>query len=195
MGFHLYKPRVLSNRTSTMLVFSIDPGLVNIGVCFMDTSENKILYADKVQMCNRMKDLKSEAEIIPRVYKLFFTGKIGQMVDAADVVLIEQQMKRKFLLIQYTLGSFCFEKHKSYEFVSPKCIKTHFNSGKVSRKKAGKSVRGKKNNHAANKKAAVEIATHLFPQFMLRVNSKKRDDVADAMLQAKWYTDTHKKTT
>jgi Holliday junction resolvasome RuvABC endonuclease subunit len=170
-----------------MLVLSIDPGLVNIGVCLMDTNEKQILYADKVHICTRMKDLMTESEIIPRVYECFFTGKIGKMLDLADIVLIEQQMKRKFLLIQYTIGAICFEKHKAYEFVSPKRIKTFFHSGKQSRKQNGKNVKGKFNNHAENKKTAVAIATYYYPQFMLRVNSKKRDDVADAILQARWY--------
>lgn len=174
-----------------MLIFSIDPGIVNIGACLFDSVTGEIVWADKVQLCARMKDMKTEAEIIPRVYKIFFTEKIYSMIQSAGIVLIEQQMKKKFFLIQYVLGAICFEKNIEYKFVSPRSIKTHFKSGKTSRKKTGTSVRGAKNNHAANKKTAIALATHLFPKFMLRVNVKKRDDVADAILQAKWYADKH----
>ena len=173
-----------------MLVFSIDPGLVNLGVCFYDAVDNNVLYADKVQLTAKMKDLKTESEIIPRVYKVFFTGKLWDMIKDADIVLIEQQMKKKFFLVQYVLGAICFEKHIAYEFISPRSIKSHFQSGKVSRKGTSAAVRGKKSNHAANKKQAVALALELFPKFMGRVTSKKRDDVADALLQAKWYADT-----
>lgn len=174
-----------------MRIFSIDPGIVNIGACFFDTTDNEVLWADKVQLCARMKDMKTEAEIIPRVYKVFFTDKIFNMIKSSDVVLIEQQMKKKFFLIQYVIGAICFEKGIDYKFISPRSIKTHFQSGKTSRRKSGTSVRGAKNNHAANKKAAIELATKLFPKFMLRVHVKKRDDVADAILQAKWYCDKY----
>lgn len=172
-----------------MLIFSIDPGLVNVGACLYDSTESKIVWADKVQLTPRMKDLKTEAEIIPRVYKLFFMGELWEMIKSADVVLIEQQMKKKFLLIQYVIGALCFERNIDYKFVSPRSVKVHFKSGKASRKKEGKSVRGAKNNHAANKKAAIKLATALFPEFMLRVTATKRDDIADAVLQAKWFVD------
>jgi len=174
-----------------MLIFSIDPGIVNIGACLFDTSDNKVIWADKVQLCAKMKDMKTESEIIPRVYKVFFTDKIFEMIQAADIVLIEQQMKKKFFLIQYVLGAICFEKGIDYKFASPRSVKTYFKSGKTSRKKTGTSVRGSNSNHAANKKTAIELATKLFPSFMLRVNVKKRDDVADAILQAKWYCDKY----
>jgi len=171
------------------MILSIDPGIVNIGACLFDTDNDEVLWADKVQLCVRMKDMKTEAEIIPRVYKIFFTDKIFQMMKNVDIVLIEQQMKKKFFLVQYVIGAICFEKGIDYKFVSPRSIKTHFQSGKTSRQKSGTSVRGAKNNHAANKKTAIALATQLFPRFMLKVHVKKRDDVADAILQAKWYCD------
>jgi hypothetical protein len=172
-----------------MYVFSIDPGLVNIGVCFYDTTEQRIIFADKVQMVTRMKDLKTESEIIPRVYKLFFTGKMWEMIRTSSVVLIEQQMKKKFSLIQYVLGAICFEKEINYKFVSPRAVKTHFGSGKTARAGTRAAVRGNKNNYSANKKAAVALATTMFKPFMAKLSVTKRDDVADALLQAKYFAD------
>jgi hypothetical protein len=174
------------------LIFSIDPGVVNIGVCWFNATKNKILFADKVQIAPRMKDVKNESEIIPRIYKLFFIGKIYEMIKVSNVVLIEQQMKRKFLLFQYSLGAILFEKNIDYVFQSPRSIKTQYSIGKTARKKAGKSVKGVKNNHAANKKAGIDLISKLYPKFMNKVNLKKRDDIADAVLQARYYTEKHK---
>ena len=174
------------------LIFSIDPGLVNIGACWFNATTNEIIWADKLQIVPQMKHLKNESQIIPRIYKLFFTGKIYEMIKESNVVLIEQQMKRKFLLFQYTLGAILFEKSIDYIFQSPRSIKSQFSIGKTARKKAGKSVKGSKNNHAVNKKAGIDLVSKLYPKFMSKVSLKKRDDVADAILQARFYTEKHK---
>lgn len=175
-----------------MLIFSIDVGITNIGVCLYDTDENKkIVFADKVSIAGSLKEFKKSGEhsIIPRVCKLlFFEGKISDMVDAADVVIIEQQMKRDMLLIQYTIGTFCFERNKKYEFINPRSVKTYFGCGKLSRKGTSKSVKGKKNNHAQNKKEFIALASKLFPSFMSKIPHKKKDDVSDAILQAVYYS-------
>lgn len=176
-----------------MYIFSIDPGIVNLGVCFFNGSTNEVIYADRVQLAPRMKDMKCESEIIPRVYKVFFTGKLWEMIKASDIVLVEQQMKKKFFLVQYTIGAILMEKCIDYKFISPRTVKTHFGSGKTARKKStGKTVRGAKVNHALNKKAAIIIATDLFPRIMGPLPQKKRDDVADAILQAKCWADKYK---
>jgi len=174
------------------LVFSIDPGLVNVGVCLYNATQDTIVYANKVQLTPSMKEMKTEAEIIPRVYKLFFQGPLKEMIDKASIVLVEKQMKRKFYLVQYVIGAVCFHEAKEYRFVCPRSVKTHFKSGKLSRKISGTSVKGSKKNHTENKKTAVELATKLFPAFMQKVTAAKRDDVADAVLQAKWYADAQR---
>jgi len=167
-----------------MLIVSIDPGIVNIGFAVFDSLTKEIVFADKIRLVTQMKMLKKESELIPRIYQLFFTGKIGSYLNSCDLVLIEQQMLKKFILVQYILGTLCFEKNINYQFFSPRIVKTYFASGKTARKDRGKSVRGVRNNYKANKKTAIEIASHLFPAFMKRVCKDKQDDVADAILQA-----------
>eukprot|EP00515_Schizochytrium_aggregatum_P009918 CAMPEP_0202095054 /NCGR_PEP_ID=MMETSP0964-20121228/49351_1 /ASSEMBLY_ACC=CAM_ASM_000500 /TAXON_ID=4773 /ORGANISM="Schizochytrium aggregatum, Strain ATCC28209" /LENGTH=477 /DNA_ID=CAMNT_0048663309 /DNA_START=52 /DNA_END=1486 /DNA_ORIENTATION=- len=155
------------------------------------TPQNTIVWADKVQLAPRLKAMLSEAEIIPRTYKLFFTEQIKDMMELASVVLVEQQTKKKFFLAQYVLETFGFDRHKDYMFVSPRSVKAHFNTGKFARKLTGSSVVGAKENHTAIKKAATERATELFPDYMTRIIATKRDDVSDAVLQAKRYADTY----
>lgn len=187
-----------------MLIYSIDPGLVNIGVTLFDTSKKTkpIVFADKVQLVKRMKDLKSEDEMITRCYALFFdtqNSEHARRLQSADVVLIEQQMKRKYLIFQAILGSLCFAHNKKHVIVRPIQVKKMFGTGSASRntttsrkrKGAAAKVVTKKTSHAANKKAAVEHATALFPAHMRNISATKRDDVADSLLQALWYARVH----
>ncbi|GBG33227.1 Hypothetical Protein FCC1311_094512 [Hondaea fermentalgiana] len=165
---------------TSSLIFSIDVGVVNIRVAFYEANGQDMVFADKVSLAPSMKAMKDEAEIIPRVFKLFFhqESPLKAMIEQARVVIVEQQKKRKMLLIQHVIGALCFRSNFAYEFVSPRSVKAHFNTVKFSCKKSGKSVKGAKKNHAANKRAAVEKAHSLFPKFMSRVSAAKRDDVA-----------------
>lgn len=176
------------------LVFSIDPGLTSVGVCLFDARENKVLYADKLSLAPSLKDFKKSGEhtIVQRVYKLFFyeESPIKKYVDAAGTILIEIQMKRTFLLIQYVIGALAFAEDKKYVFISPRSIKKLFGIGKNARSGTIKAVEGEKKNHSANKKAAIIKATELFPAFMASVSASKKDDISDAILQACWYGHT-----
>jgi hypothetical protein len=98
-------------------------------------------------------------------------------------------MKRKMLLIQHVIAAFCFAGNIDYKMVAPQSIKSHFNTGSYARQKVGKVVKGKKNNHAANKKMAIEKAKELFPQLLAKCGKTKQDDIADSLLQAIWYGD------
>lgn len=185
-------------KTVTMLVFSIDPGVVNVGVACYDTETQTVVMADKLSLAPSLKAMENEAEIIPRVYKLFFDetwSPYYRLLQQAQMILVETQMKRKMLLIQHVIGSFCFQKNKNYMFVCPRSVKSHFKTGKHTRKVTGKSVRGAKKNHAANKKMAIHKVNSMFPFFMMSVKTSKQDDVADAILQAVWYANTKVKDT
>jgi hypothetical protein len=173
-----------------MLILSVDVGIVNIGIVCFDTTEKKIVLADKFSLAPRLKALKSEDELVPRVYKLFLdaSSKLSKYFKLSDLVLIEQQMKRKMLLIQNILATFCFSMNKDYLFVNPRCVKKYFDIGSFKRKKMGKPVKGAKNNHRANKLMAIKKVNEMLPGFLQRFKTSKHDDISDALLQVLWYT-------
>jgi hypothetical protein len=174
-------------------VFSIDVGIVNVGAALMNAKTGDVAFADRLQLAPSLRAMAKESEITPRVFKLFFDegSPYRRMIDKARIVLIEQQMTSKQKLIQYTIGAYCLMLNKPYRYVGPKSIKAFYNTGKFSRRAAGKAVRGKKENHAANKKAAIALAKAKWPSIMAGVGSKKQDDVADALLQASWFREAH----
>ena len=177
---------------SSKIVFSIDPGIVNIGVCCYDYETGEVLFADKLTLAPSLKALKSDAEIVPRVFKLFFDDENSpykKMINSARIVLIENQMKARMKIIQHVIGSLCFAGNIDYKMVAPQSIKAHFNTGSYARKKAGTEVKGKKNNHRENKKMGIAMAEKLHPNLFAKCSQAKKDDIADALLQAIWYGD------
>lgn len=172
-------------------IFSIDPGIVNVGVACYNGKTGDILFANKLTLAPSLRVMENEAEIIPRVYKLFFddaNSPYKKMIDNSRIVLIENQMKRKMLLIQHVIGALCFANNINYEFVAPQSIKAHFKTGSRSRAEKGIVLRGNKTNHKANKALGIEKAKALFPEYMSKVSVSKQDDIADALLQAVWYS-------
>lgn len=179
-------------------VFSIDPGVVNVGVSCYDYATNTVIFSGKLTLAPSMKDMGTEDMIIPRVFKLFFDDKNSpykKMINNSRIVLVENQMKRKMLLIQHVIGAMCFAGNIDYKMVNPRSIKAHFDIGSYARKKSGDSVKGNKNNHAANKKMAISKIKDLFPRIFDNVSVKKQDDMADSLLQAIWYGDLQKGVT
>lgn len=173
-------------------VLSIDIGIVNIGVVMFNVKTGAIAYADKIGLVPSMKMLKSESELTPRIYHVFFSNKsaIRPLIDKSRLVLIENQMKSKQKIVQYSIGAFCLAHNKHYRYISPRPIKIFYGSGKASRNGTKDAVRGSKKNHGANKKAAVELATRKWPILMSKIDHKKRDDVADALIQASWFSES-----
>lgn len=172
-------------------IFSIDPGIVNVGVACYNGKTGDILFANKLTLAPSLRVMENEAEIIPRVYKLFFddaNSPYKKMIDNSRIVLIENQMKRKMLLIQHVIGALCFANNINYEFVAPQSIKAHFKTGARSRAEKGIVLKGNKTNHKANKALGIEKARALFPEYMSKVSVSKQDDIADALLQAVWYS-------
>lgn len=173
------------------LVFSIDIGVVNVGVLLYDKKKNKILFGDKLSLASSLRSVRSEYEYVPRVYKLFFdqfTSKCRKMMDKSCVVLIEKQMKTRMINIQHIISGFCVRFNIKHRLVSPRTIKAFFKIGSKSRKDDGTYVKGVKENHSANKKLAIIKASELFPSYMNSLSSSKKDDVADALLQAIWFS-------
>lgn len=170
-----------------MRVLSIDVGIVNIGVCLY-SDDKEILYLDKVSIAPSLKAMKDESEIVPRVFNLIHT-KLDSYFKRADVVIIEQQMKRKMLIIQHVIGSYCFGNNIDYYFVNPRSVKKYFDIGSYKRKKLGVSVKGSKKNHKANKLMAIAKVNTMFPNLLKRYDTRKHDDICDALLQAIWFAE------
>lgn len=172
-------------------IFSIDVGIVNMGVALLNGVTKEIIFADKVSLASRLKEIKSDSELLPRIKTCFFKegSKMNKMVQESDVVLIECQMKRKMIIIQHIIATICSERGKMFYFVNPSCIKRHFGTGFHARRQKGVVVKGKKTNHKLNKKSAITMASSLYPTFMKSLTVSKRDDVADALLQARWFAE------
>ena len=181
----------MGDSRSTYVV-SIDVGIVNLGFCCYDYSTGEVLFAERLTLAPSLKALKSDSEIIPRVFKLFFdddNSPYKKMINSSRIVLIENQMKARMKIIQHVIGALCFAANVDYKMVAPQSIKAHFNIGSYARKKAGKSVKGKKNNHRENKKMGIAMAEKMHPQLFAKCSQSKKDDIADALLQAVWYGD------
>lgn len=177
---------------NSTLIFSIDPGIVNVGVALYDYVEKKVVFSGKLTLAPSLKSMGAESSIVPRVFKLFFDDKNSpykKMINNSKIVLIENQMKRKMLLIQHSIASFCFAGNIDYKMVDPRSIKTHFDIGSYARKKTGTTVKGTKNNHSANKKMAIEKIQEICPDIFKNVSVSKQDDMADSLLQAIWHGD------
>lgn len=173
-------------------VLSVDPGIVNVGCALVNAKTGAVGFVNRLTLAPSLRAMSKESEITPRVFKLFLQ-EYRSLVDRAAIVLIEQQMKTKMKLIQYSLGAFCMAINKPYRYIGPKSIKAFYNTGKFSRKGTGEAVRGKKNNHAANKKAAIRLAFQKWPAIMAKIDKKKQDDAADALLQAAWFMESQQK--
>lgn len=179
----------MGDRRSS-LIFSIDIGIINIGVALYDSSTKKMVYCDRIAFAPSLKALKSQRNIPMGIYNLMFnkeTSKIYPMLKEASIILIEDQMRLKMYIAQYSIVSMCICEGFEYKIVHSKSVKTFFKTGAASRKLAGKVVRGAENNRRANKAAAIVKAHELFPKDMAKVPKAKQDDVADAILQACWY--------
>ena len=97
-----------------MIVLSIDPGLVNVGCCVYDTSKEKILLADRVEIASSLKEHRKTGDsfIVQRVNDTFFGKKypIKEHLKDIQVCLIETQMKPLYKIIQHVIAAFCFNK-------------------------------------------------------------------------------------
>ncbi len=175
-----------------MIVLSIDPGLVNVGVCVFDTNKNKILFADKLHIASSLKEHKKSGEtaLVSRVNDTFFSKKslIKEHLKDIEVCLIETQMKTLYKMISQVISAFCFSKKITVFHVSPRSVKRHF--------KTSSGLKTSSKAHGKNKKLAIKKAELLFPKFMSKIkNTKKKDDISDALLQAKYFAENRNKFT
>jgi Holliday junction resolvasome RuvABC endonuclease subunit len=156
-----------------MIVIGIDPGIKNLGWSVYDTEKCHFLSFGRY-------DLTKDQ---PKNKHTKYADLVKDFIDAskdvfamADAVAIEMQMMARFKVIETAFQCFFYEKaHR----VSMRSVRCHFD---ISTKK-----------YSTNKKASIEIVPSLQissqnKRWFASFDKKKRDDVADAMLLALYWT-------
>jgi Holliday junction resolvasome RuvABC endonuclease subunit len=154
-------------------VIGIDPGIKNLGWSVYDTEKCHFLSFGRY-------DLTKDQ---PKNKHTKYADLVKDFIDAskdvfamADAVAIEMQMMARFKVIETAFQCFFYEKaHR----VSMRSVRCHFD---ISTKK-----------YSTNKKASIEIVPSLQissqnKRWFASFDKKKRDDVADAMLLALYWT-------
>jgi len=157
-----------------MIVIAIDPGLRNLGWAVYDTNKCHFISFGRYDL------LKDQPKAKHTKYTFLVKAFIDASADVfqlADAVCIEIQMAAKYKVIAAAFE--CFFWGISH-MVSPRSVRCHFNIST--------------GNYAKNKKASIEIVPSLSissinKQWFERFDKKKRDDVADAMLIALYWTE------
>ena len=144
-----------------MLILSVDIGIRNFAFTMYCTIESKFLTF-------RVIDLGKVKDYVAKMRELSSTDPFVM----ADVILIERQMRACMKTMAVSLRAFNYEKTV---MVAPQSIKRHF---KTAMKK-----------HSKNKKAGIEVARKYLSATMLErfEKLKKKDDIADCVLQTIWY--------
>lgn len=186
-----------------MIILSIDVGVVNMGLCLFDSDRCEIIRATSVGLVEKRSEIKSDIEYIQRIRYLFQHSECGkQYFDPAEVVIIERQMKREMIIIQHIIATISEVIGKRHvEFITPLSVKRWFRKfvNVHDEKKRVKSGR-RGVNHKLNKKESIYAFSVLFPEYNTS-DTKKKDDIADASLQAMYWSlknnsngnDKHKK--
>ncbi len=150
-----------------MLILSVDVGTRNFGMTLYCTKENKFKLMKLVDLRN-YKDYVKRMKIMSE----------EEPFKSADVILVERQMRSIMKTMATAIRAFNYEKTV---MVSPQCVKRFFASGRK--------------GHAANKKVAKIEAPKLLVGTNLKLfeSFKKKDDIADCILQTHWYLHKHMK--
>ena len=151
-----------------MFILSVDIGVRNFGMSVYCT-EKKEFILFKLLNLGKVKD---------------YVLKMKELTSeepflSAGVILVENQMRSCMKTMATAIRAFHFDK---VVCVAPQSIKHFFRS---SMKK-----------HSKNKKVAVELARTLLNKMNLSKyeNYKKKDDIADCILQTHWYIQKYQQT-
>ena len=144
-----------------MLILSVDIGIRNFAFTVYCTIESKF-------MSFRIIDFGKVKDYVAKMRELSST----EPFQMADIVLVERQMRSCMKTMAVSLRAFNYEKTV---MVAPQSIKRHF---KTAMKK-----------HSKNKKAGIEVARKYLNAQKLEEFEKlrKKDDIADCILQTIWY--------
>jgi len=144
-----------------MHILSVDIGIRNFAFTTYCTVELRFILF-------RLIDLGKVKDYVAKMRELSSTEPFA----TADVILVERQMRSCMKTMAVSLQAFNYEKTV---MVAPQSIKRHF---KTAMKK-----------HSKNKKAGVIMARNYLGVKMLCLyeKMKKKDDIADCVLQTIWY--------
>ena len=150
-----------------MLILSVDVGTRNFGMTLYCTEEKEFKLMKLVDLRN-YKDYVKQMKIMSE----------EEPFKSADIILVERQMRSIMKTMATAIRAFNFEKTV---MVSPQCVKRFFESGRK--------------RHATNKKVAKIEAPKLLEgkDLQLFESFKKKDDIADCILQTYWYLNKHMK--
>tara|TARA_B100000674_G_scaffold311502_1_gene258944 strand:+ start:5753 stop:6220 length:468 start_codon:yes stop_codon:yes gene_type:complete len=154
-----------------MRVVSIDPGTVNCGYAVWENGKFiKFGSYNLLSMVDKKK--KTDYPFIART----FADKT-KLFQGADVILIENQMQARMKMIACALRCFFWEQAVP---ISPLAVRKHF---KISN-----------GNYRQNKKDSKSFVHSLLTSTQSKqlMGNKKQDDVADAIIQLKYYLDKKK---
>ena len=145
-----------------MRIVSIDPGLRNFGYAIIQ--DGKLIDFDSVCIWDLVpKNKRSDYPYIARV----LVDKTD-IFNGADVVLIERQMQSRMKMVACALRCFFWEKSR---MIAPLSVRKHF----------GISTGVYKDNKKASKDFVLRFLDE--EQTKKYMKSKKRDDMADAIIQ------------
>jgi len=158
-----------------MYFCGIDPGLTNFALCIIQDEPFEIVYLER---CNLFQtDDGRVAKFDPKLTTHFcnaYFERHEHVFRNVAVTLIENQMQRKMLTVQYSMETL-FQRHGSAISIHPSTIKAYYKTSKK--------------HYAANKNAAIVCCRNLLEgdnlaRFNACVGQAKADDVADAVLLA-----------
>lgn len=155
-----------------MRIFAVDPGTRHLGWAVFDTSKDAYDAFGVFDLQEGMpKTLKTKyAHLVHN-----FCSQKRELILSCDVLAVEIQMQAKMKVVATALQCFFWQKHK---MVSPLAVRKFF---KISHA-----------NYRKNKKASIAFAQELVhgAQKKLLNAHKKRDDIADALILAKYVSET-----
>ena len=162
------------------MICAIDVGWRNLAICFISI-ESGNFYTRKIDIVKSFNKKKFEE----RMTVEYVQNLIHDNEDAfkkVSLCVIEQQMKRKCLIIQHVIRAFMICRGIPCTFISPRSVRSYFNIST--------------GNYQRNKNMSVMKVKQIIPKdkYNNEVNiHKKKDDVADAILIALYTRDNYAK--
>ena len=153
-----------------MIIFAVDPGVKNMGYACFDTERNGFITFGKFDM---QTGVKTKEKTKYALLTKRFCDAMDDYLKMADVVLIEAQMQAKMKMIQTAMQ--CFHWEKSH-VIGPLAVRKFF----------GISM----SNYSRNKRTSVILSgqlIHSIKEKHLMASFEKKDDVADAIILAKYW--------
>ena len=166
-----------------MYCCGIDPGLRNFAICIVKDEPFEIVYLERVNLF----DVDGHVVRLDPKLTTHFCNKYFQLHEDVfrnvGVTVVENQMQRSMLAVQYSIETL-FQRYGSAISIHPSTVKAYFGT--------------RKNEYAANKRAAIERCQSLLSGVNLKrfndyiADQPKADDVADALLLAIYAARQHK---